>query len=145
MLTHRSLYDFWARSQSLWFSKLAQVSVRFLSASELAEVRQLHQLEQVEFGVHLSWKYFTRAESGQMSWCVDTDHPGVVFANKGLLEHSPQIYQYQMLNDDTLIMSVDQYEETIWLETDHHRLREHRYHGKLIRRVWENTAEALAV
>jgi hypothetical protein len=145
MLTHQSLYEFWQRSQSLWSGKLAQVSVRFLSESELAKLRQLHQLGQVEFGVDLSWKYSTRSESGQMSWCVDAVHPGVVFTNKGLLEqNSPQVYHYQMLDENTLVMSVDKYEETIRLETDRRRLREHRYDGKLIRRVWEYKVEAVA-
>ncbi|WNZ26975.1 hypothetical protein HJG54_29065 [Leptolyngbya sp. NK1-12] len=144
MLTHQSLYEFWHRSQSLWSCKLAQVSVDFLSASELAEIQQLHQLQQVEFGVHLSWKYLTRAGSGQMSWCVDANHIGAVFTDKGLLEQSlPQVYQYQMLDENTLIMSVDKYEETIRLESDCRRLREHRYDGKLIRRVWEHKDEAL--
>ncbi|WP_263975294.1 hypothetical protein [Leptolyngbya sp. 7M] len=40
-------------------------------------------------------------------------------------------------------MSVDKYEETIRLESDCRRLREHRYDGKLIRRVWEHKGEAL--
>lgn len=145
MLVHQSLYKFWRRSQSLWSCKLVQVAVRFLNTSELSIMQQLHQLKQVEFGVYLDWKYLTRDKSGQMSWCVSSDYAGVVFTNQGLLANSPQVYQYRMLEDDnTLVMAVDQYEETIRLETDYRRLREHRYDGKLIRRVWEHKVEALA-
>jgi hypothetical protein len=145
MLTHQSLYHFWYRSQSLWSCKLAQVSVRFLNAAELAEVGQLHQLDQIEFGVHLSWQYSTRDKSGQMAWCVNTAHPNLIFTNKDVLDQcSPQIYQYRIVDDDTLVMSIDQYEETIRLETDDRRLREHRYAGKLTRRVWEHKITALA-
>ena len=34
-------------------------------------------------------------------------------------------------------MSVGKYEETVMLESDWRRLREQRYDGKLIRRLWE--------
>jgi hypothetical protein len=102
-------------------------------------MQQLHPLEHVEFGVYLSWDYFTKDESGQMSWCVDAEHTDVVFTNQGLLKQSsPQAYQYQMLDDDTLVMTAGNYQETVRLETDRRRLREHRYDGKLIRRVWEH-------
>jgi hypothetical protein len=145
MLTHQSLYEFWHRSQSLWSCKLTQVSIYFLSTAELANLRQLHQLEQVEFGVRLGWKYLTRDGAGEMAWCVDAAHPGIIFTDKDVLEqYSPQVYQYQMPDSNTLVMSVDKYEETIHLETEHRRLREHRYDGKLMRRVWEHRVEAVA-
>ncbi|WAL60036.1 hypothetical protein [Thermocoleostomius sinensis] len=79
-----------------------------------------------------------------MSWCVSANQPGLVFTNKGLASDSvPQIYQYRMADENTLVMSVGKYEETIRLEGTKRRLREQRYDRRLIRRVWENKVEAL--
>jgi hypothetical protein len=144
MFTHQDLYEFWYRSQSVWLCKLVKVTVSFLNEQELFELSQTHQLTQVEFGVKLSWEYHTKPGFGDMSWCVSANQPGLVFTNKGLASDSvPQIYQYRMADDNTLVMSVGKYEETIRLEGTRRRLREQRYDRKLIRRVWENKVEAL--
>jgi hypothetical protein len=144
MFTHQVLYDFWCRSQSVWLCKLVKVTISFLNNQELSELSQTHQLKDVEFGVKLSWEYCTKQGSGYMSWCVNAHQPGLVFTNKGLSDDSPpQIYQYKMIDDNTLVMSVGKYEETIRLESANRRLREQRYDRKLIRRVWENKIEAL--
>lgn len=74
-----------------------------------------------------------------MSWCVDANQPGLVFTDRGLSSHSPpQIFNYQMVDDNQLVMAAGKYEETILLEGDNRRLREQRFKGKLIRRLWEN-------
>jgi hypothetical protein len=38
--THDTLYQFWVRSEGLWLSKLAKVTLRFLEEQELQTFRQ---------------------------------------------------------------------------------------------------------
>jgi hypothetical protein len=47
-----------------------------------------------------------------------------------------------MVNEHKLVMTVGKYEETVVLEGDTRRLREQRYEGKLLRRLWENKFRA---
>ena len=78
-----------------------------------------------------------------MSWCVDSNHSGLVFTDKSLSKDSlPRIFDYQMVNDHKLVMTVGKYEETVVLDGDTRRLREQRYEGKLLRRLWENKFRA---
>lgn len=87
----------------------------------------------------MSWKHNTKEDSGHMSWCVDANQPGLVFTDKSLLSDSlPQIVGYQMVDDNQIGMTAGNYEETILLEGDSRRLRELKFKGKLIRRLWEN-------
>ncbi len=138
MITHNNLYNFWVRSKGAWVSKLVNVVVSLLDEKELLAISQIHLLDQVEFGVTMSWKYNTKEESGHMSWCVDSKQPGLVFTNKSLATDTPRILNYQMVNDNKLIITFGKLEETFFLESDRRRLRELRYEGKLVRRLWEN-------
>lgn len=136
---HDNLYSFWFRSKGLWFSKLVKLTVRLLSVQELLTISKIHHLDQAEFGVKMSWEHNIKEDSGHVSWCVDANQPGLVFTNKGLLSDSlPQIFDYEMVDDNQLVMTAGNYEETILLEGDIRRLRELRFEGKLIRRLWEN-------
>ncbi len=135
---HDQLHQFWQRSQGIWFSKLVNVTVRLLPQTELSAISQRHLLEQPEFGVRMSWEYNTKPQSGQMIWCVDTAYPGLLFADRSMLDHSPQIFDYQMMSDRHLVITADKYSETFLLDGDFRRLRELRVEGKLIRRLWEN-------
>ena len=136
---HDKLYNFWHRSEGIWFSKLAKVAIRLLNEQELEAISQIHHLEQAEFGIRLSWEYYTKDESGYTSWCVDADRPGLIFTDRGVASFcQPSIYNYRMVDDNTLVTSVDKFEETTCLEGDSHRLRERRYEGRLITHFWEN-------
>jgi len=135
---HDNLHQFWRRSEGIWFSKLVNVTVRLLPHTELLAISQKHLLEQPEFGVRMSWEYNTKQQSGQMFWCVDTAYPGLIFADRSMLENIPQIFDYQMLSDRHLVITADKYSETFLLDSDRRRLRELRVEGKLIRRLWEN-------
>jgi len=135
---HYKLYDFWFRSEGIWFSKLVKVAVRFLDAQEVLIISQIHELEQPEFGIRMSWEYNTKAESGQMYWCVDANQKGRIFIDKSLSDNNPQIAYYQLIDDNKLVTTVGKYEETFFLKGDSRRLRELRYDGKLVRRLWEN-------
>lgn len=135
---HYKLYDFWSRSEGIWFSNLVKVAVRLLDAQEVLAVSQIHDLEQAEFGIRMSWEYNTKAQSGQMSWCVDANLPGRMFTDKSLSSNNPQIVHYQLVNDNQLVTTAGKYEETFLLKSDSRRLRELRYDGKLVRRLWEN-------
>lgn len=140
---HCNLYKFWWRSQGLWLSKLAKVTLRFLDEQELKTFRQIHSLEQPEFGVRMAWEYQTKSEIGQMVWGVDAAQPRLMFADRGLVENSPPaIYHYQMLGDRTLVTTNGEVEEHTVLEGDSHRLRELRTGGKLVKRLWENRFSA---
>ena len=140
---HYQLYDYWLRSTGVWVSPLLMLNVDWLSESEILAIAQTHDLERVEFGIKMSWEYRKKPESGYMSWCVDTQHPNVVFTDKSLSRNSaPSIFNYQMQDADRLIMSVGKYEETIMLESCCRRLREQRYEGKLMRRLWEKKVDA---
>lgn len=140
---HASLYQFWWRSQGLWFSKLVKVTVCLLNEQELLAICQIHRLKQPKFGIRIGWEYYTKAESGQMLWYVDANQPGVVFSNKGVANDSqPDIYHYQMFSNHTLVTTNGKLAETTALEGDSRRLRDLRVEGKLIRRIWENKFNA---
>jgi hypothetical protein len=138
MIIHNNLYNFWSRSQGIWFSKLVKVVVGLLDEQELLSISQAHLLTEPEFGVKMSWEYNTKPESGQMSWCVDANQPGFVFTNKGLTTDKPCVLTYQMVNPNKLVMTSDKLEETFLLDSDSRRLRELRCEGKLLRRLWEH-------
>ena len=136
---HYNLYNFWSRSEGLWVSKLVKVTVKFLDEQELLVVSKIHALDNTEFGVRVSWEYTKKEESGHMSWCVDSHHLGLVFTDKSLLSDTPpQILNYQMINENKLVITAGKYEETFLIHDDTRRLRELRYDGKLVRRLWEN-------
>ncbi len=137
-LKQKSLYNFWYRSEGIWFSKLVKVAVRLLDEQELLAISQIHHLNKAQFGIRMSWEYNTKVQPGQMSWCIDISHPGKVFTDKGLLSNTPQILYYQMVDDNQLVITSGKYEETFLLKGDNRRLRELRYEGKLVRRLWEN-------
>jgi hypothetical protein len=134
---HYCLYNFWCRSEGIWFSKLVKVAVRLLDEQELLAISNIHHLEQAEFGIKTAWEYNSKAESGYMSWCVNANQPSLVFTNN-LLNNTPQIINYQMVDENQLVMTGDNYEETYFLDGENRRLRELRYNGKLLRRLWED-------
>lgn len=143
MFIHKNLYNFWSRSEGVWLSKLVKVRVSLLDEQELSSISQIHLFTEAEFGVKMSWEYNLKEESGYMSWCVDSNHSGLVFTDKSLSkDSSPRIFDYQMVNDHKLVMTVGKYEETVVLDGDTRRLREQRYEGKLLRRLWENKFRA---
>ena len=140
---HGDLYQFWLRSQGLWLSKLAKVTLRLLDERELQTFQHIHLLEQPEFGIRMAWEYQTKSEVGQMMWCVDAAQSSLVFANQGIADHSPPaIYRYRMKGDRTLITTNGEIEEFTALESDSCRLRELRTGGKLVKRLWENRYSA---
>jgi hypothetical protein len=140
---HFNLYQFWWRSQGLWLSKLAKVTLRFLDEQELQTFQQIHTLEQPEFGVRMAWEYQTKSEAGQMAWCVDANQPSLVFANQGIADNTPPaIYHYQMVGDLTLVTTNGEIEERTALDGDSRRLRELRTGGKLVKHLWENRFSA---
>lgn len=138
MLIHDNLYHFWFRSIGEWNSLLVKVTTSWLTEQELLSLCQIHNLTQPEFGVNVSWEYKKKLESGNMSWCVDTKQPNLIFANKTLKHDSPpSILNYHLPDTNKLVITVDQLEETFVLASDKRRLRELRYQGKLLRRLWE--------
>jgi hypothetical protein len=140
---HYQLYDYWLRSTGIWVSPLLTLNVDWLNESEISAIAQIHALERVEFGIKMSWEYRKKLDSDYMSWCVDTKHPNVVFTDKSISHNSAHsIFSYQMRDPNRLVMSVGKYEETIVLESYNKRLREHRYEGKLMRRLWETKVDA---
>lgn len=144
MLIHDSLYHFWSRSIGVWDSLLVKVTANWLSEQYLISLCQLHHLSQPEFGVIVSWEYKKKSDSGNMSWCVDANHPNLIFANKTLKHDSPpSILNYQLPDANKLVITVGQLEETFVLASDKRRLRELRYQGKLLRRLWEEKVSAV--
>jgi hypothetical protein len=140
---HDRLYQFWARSQGLWLSKLTKVTLSFLDEPELNAFQHIQPLITADFGVRMAWEYQTKAETGQMSWCVDATQPGLILTNKSVTPDSPPaIYRYQMIDDHVLITAAGDIEERTALEDDCQRLRELRRQGKLVRRFWENRFNA---
>jgi hypothetical protein len=145
MPLHQHLYDFWLRSTGVWVSPLLTLNVNWLNASEIFAIAEIHALERVEFGIKMSWEYCKKPDSDYMSWCVDAKHPQVVFTDKSISHDSPpSIFNYQMPNANRLVVSVGKYEETIVLESHSRRLREQRYEGKLLRRLWEQKVDAVS-
>jgi hypothetical protein len=143
MFIHNELYKFWLPSIGVWDSHFLTLTVKWLDEEELLLIGKIHHLYQAEFGVKMSWEYKKKSDSGHMSWCVDAARPNLVFTNKSLApESSPRIFNYQLLAANKLVMSVGKYEETVMLESDRRRLREQRYDGKLIRRLWEEKVRA---
>jgi hypothetical protein len=115
-----------------------KVTLRLLDDPELQMFQRIHALEEPEFGVKMAWEYQTKSEGGQMMWCVDANHPGLVFTNQGITDESPPtIYQYQMVGDRTLVTTQGEIEERTALDGDSRRLRELRAEGKLVKRLWE--------
>ncbi|NJM86106.1 MAG: hypothetical protein HC847_01685 [Hydrococcus sp. RU_2_2] len=114
------------------------MTVRLLHSSELSPIRQRHELD-TEFGIRTSWEY--RNKAGQTVWAVAANYPSLIFTDKCSDNHSPQILGYQMVNDHQLVIAADRYEETFRLEEDNRRLRELRFVGKLIQRIWEDRFE----
>lgn len=141
MFIHTELYNFWFRSIGVWDSLLVTVIVTWLDEREILSIGKIHNLHQPEFGVRMSWEYKKKSESGHMSWCVDTERPNLVFTNKGLKNDNPCVLNYQMLNANKLVITVGKLEETFVLEGER-RLRELRYDGKLLRRLWEKKVRA---
>ena len=143
MFIHNELYKFWLPSIGVWDSHLLTLTVKWLDEQELLLIGKIHHLDRAEFGVKMSWEYKKKSDSGHMSWCVDAARPNLVFTNKSLApESQPSIFNYQLLTANKLVMSVGKYEETVMLESDWRRLREQRYDGKLIRRLWEEKVRA---
>jgi hypothetical protein len=142
---HQQLYNFWLRSTGIWVSPLLTLHVDWLNEIEILAIAQIHHLERVEFGIKMSWEYCKKPDSDYMSWCVDAKHPHVVFTDKSISHNSPpSIFSYQLPIANRLVMSVGQYEETIVLESHNRRLREQRYEGKLMRRLWEEKVNAVS-
>ncbi len=140
---HDRLYQFWDRSQGLWLSKLTKVTLSFLDEPELDTFQQIQPLAKPDFGVRMAWEYQTKAETGQMNWCVDAMQPGLIFTDKSVAADSlPAIYRYQMVDDHILITAAGEIEEHTTLENDCRRLRELKHQGKLMRRFWENRFNA---
>ncbi len=140
---HCNLYQFWWRSQGLWLSKLAKVTLRFLDEQELQTFQQIHALEQPEFGVRMAWEYQTKSDVGQTVWCVDAAQSCLVFTNQGITDNSPPaIYHYQMIGDRTLATTNGEIEERTALDGDSRRLRELRTGGNLVKHLWENRFSA---
>jgi hypothetical protein len=136
---HQKLYDFWSRSEGLWSSKLVNITIDLLDPHDLLTVTCLHQLQQPEFGVKLSWKRNLDGTSGQMLWCVDANSPNRVFTDQGITsDGQPRVYHYDFLGDKSLVTRDGKAEETNRFESNYQRLRELRYDGKLIRRHWES-------
>jgi hypothetical protein len=136
---HDALYQYWFRSQGIWFSKLVKVAVRFLNAHELLNVGQLHGLnDTIEFGVRMQWEYYTKDECGHMSWCVDATHPNIMFSDRSVISHEPQVLHYTMPHPDELKITLDDLEERFCLQSNRHQLRELRRNGRLLRRLWEH-------
>ena len=138
MFTHKDLYNFWLCSTGVWDSLLVTVTVNLLDKQELISISQIHHLDRVEFGVKMSWDYKKKPESGTMSWCVNANQPNLVFTNKGLTTETPCVLNYQLLAANKLAITVGKLEETFFLASHKRRLRELRYEGKLVRRLWEN-------
>jgi hypothetical protein len=140
---HDRLYQYWERSQGLWFSKLAKVTLRFLDKPELQNLQRIHTLEQPEFGIRMAWEYQTKADVGQMRWIIDAAQPNLIFTSQGITDESPpDIYQYRMIDDQTLVTTKEDVEERTALESDRLRIRELRTGGKLVKRLWENKFNA---
>jgi hypothetical protein len=136
---HGSLYQFWWRSQGIWLSKLAKVSLRLLDDRELRSVYKLHALEQPEFGVKMNWEYYSKPLSGQMVWFVDSTQADLIFIDKSVGPDSqPDIYSYRVIDGQTLVTTNGSIEETTMLDGHSRRVRELRLNGKLFRRIWEN-------
>jgi hypothetical protein len=141
--THDCLYHFWERSQGLWLSKLAKVTLRFLDEQELQSFPPVDGLANPAFGIRMAWEYQTKPAVGQMLWCVDADRDSLVFANQGITANSlPAIYRYQMRDDDSLVTTNGDTEERTALEGDSRRVRELRMGEKLIKRLWEHRFSA---
>lgn len=153
--SHNALYQFWLRScrasqgesQGVWCSNLATVTVRFLTASELQEVGQLHHLKNIEFGICVQWQYNNKPQAGQIRWCVDSKHPHLIFpdrsaaktfANRADASDKPPVLYYTLFNANEISITIGDLEERVYLQHDTYRLREIRQNGQLIRRVWEN-------
>jgi hypothetical protein len=139
MFTHDPLYDFWSRSQGMWFSKLVNLTMKLLDSPELLATNEIDTWPQPEFGIKLSWQYNTKPESGQMFWWVNSDLSGLIFTDRGIRNDlQPATYNYQMPSQSTLVTTVGKFEETNILDGSHRRLRELRFDGKLMRRHWEH-------
>jgi hypothetical protein len=140
---HDRLYQYWERSQGLWLSKLAKVTLRFLDKSELQSLQRIHASEQPEFGIRMAWEYQTKVGIGQMMWIIDEAQPNLIFTNQGITDESPpDIYQYRMIDGQTLVTTKGDVEERTALESDRLRIRELRTGGKLVKRIWENKFNA---
>jgi hypothetical protein len=140
---HDRLYQFWWRSQGLWFSKLAKMTLSLLDEREIQKFEYVDSLEQPEFGIQMAWEYQTNLAAGQMAWCVDAAQSNLIFTNRSITENClPAIYRYQMIDDHTLITTLGEIEERTVLEGDSRRLRELRTGDKLVRRLWENRFSA---
>jgi hypothetical protein len=140
---HDRLYHFWERSQGLWLSKLAKVTLRFLEEQELQSFPPIEGLSIPAFGIKMAWEYQTKPDSGQMLWCVDADQASLIFANQGIMANSfPISYQYQMLDSCALVTTNGDAEERTALEGNSRRVRELRTGGKLVKRIWENRFSA---
>jgi hydroxypyruvate isomerase len=142
---HQQLYDFWLRSTGVWISPLLTLNISWLNKSEILAIAKIHHLEQVEFGISMSWEYCKKPDSDYMSWCVDAKYPDVVFTDKSISHNSPpSIFNYQLRDANRLVMTVGKYEETIVLESYNRRWREQRYEGKLMRRLREEKADTIS-
>ncbi len=138
-----SLHRFWGRSQGLWLSKLAKVSLRLLEEQELQGLQQIHSLEHPAFGIRMAWEYQMKPEVGQMMWCVDATQPHVIFADRNMADStSLAVYRYEMVEDQTLITTNGENEERTVLEGDSRRVRELRASGRLVKRLWESRFSA---
>jgi hypothetical protein len=140
---HDGLYQFWSRSQGLWSSKLAKVSVRLLDEQELQTLQHIHSLERPDFGIRMAWEYQSKSDIGQMMWCVDAYQPNSIFADQSVAANtSPAVYGYHMIEGQTLITTNGQHEERTTLDGDSRRVRELRSGGRLVKRLWENKFSA---
>jgi hypothetical protein len=140
---HDRLYQFWWRSQGLWVSKLAKMTICLLDKQEIQKFEYMDSLEQPEFGIKMAWEYQTKLEAGQMMWCVDAAQSSLIFTNRGITENNlPAIYRYRMIDDHTMITTLGEIEERTVLEGGSRRLRELRTGNKLVRRLWENRFSA---
>jgi hypothetical protein len=136
-LRHACLYQFWWRSQGLWLSKLAKVTLRLLDTAELETVQ--HTLSYPSFGIQMAWEYQSKGGSGQMMWCVDAAQANLIFTDRGITAQSPPaVYEYRMVDASVLLTTNGEVEECTALQGDNTRLRELKQGGKLVKRIWES-------
>lgn len=89
---NEELYRYYSRSEGVWNSDLALVTVKLINTEDVLSIAEHYELTQIDFGVQVTWKYNQNQNKDKnkdinfeylMNCCTDSEQPGLMFCRFG--------------------------------------------------------------
>ncbi|MEO0969430.1 MAG: hypothetical protein AAFX80_14160 [Cyanobacteria bacterium J06639_18] len=89
-LNNEELYRYYARSEGVWSSDLAIVTVKFIAQEDILPIAKHYNLAHIDFGVQATWKYYHKKNKD-----INFDHKN--FDNKNFENQNSKIQSFEYL------------------------------------------------